>query len=304
LIKTAQHTASTTINALMDKPIRCKTLLGHNNLDFSIECLQSFLHYAEDEIYLEIFEDGSITQADEERLLSALKNSIVIKKKERDAKLDTLLAAYPACKAYRYITNFALKLFDIMLFNQENVLYIDSDIYFLKKFKLPEFGNTPVFMFDNQNAYSFSPVDLLKIRIPIFPNVNTGLFYFPQQLFDLDFLEQLLQNKAVMNGLKRYMNWSEQTIWSFLAAHAKSAAYFDNRQVIMADFALITDEETVAIHLVYYFRTHIKQLRLLPPPADENGFTEIRLKTQSAYLNKMDFAVEKFSRKMKRIYNK
>lgn len=286
----------------MVKPIRCKTLLGHQNLDFSIECLQSFLHYSSNEIYLEIFEDGSLTEADEEKLLSSLKNSVIIKKKERDIKLDFLLADYPACKAYRNSTNFALKLFDIMLFDEQDVLYIDSDIYFLKQFVLPAFNSTPVFMFDNQNAYSFSPADLLKISVPIFPNVNTGLFYFPQQLFDLNFLEQLLQNKAVMNSLKKYMNWSEQTIWSFLAAKSKSINFFDCKQVIMADFALITDEETVAIHLVYYFRTHIKQLRLLSPPA-ENTFTEIRLKPQTTYLNKLDFAIEKLSRKMKRIYN-
>lgn len=287
----------------MAKPIHCKTLLGHNNLDFSIECLQSFLHHSYDEIYLEIFEDGSITDQDEQKLLSALKNSTVIKKKERDLKLEPLLADFPACKQYRDSTNFALKLFDIMLYDDADVLYIDSDIYFLKKFVLPKLDEMPVFMTDNQNAYSFTPADLLKINIPVFPNVNTGLFYFPKNLFDLDFIEDLLQDKVIIKSFSKRMNWSEQTIWSFLAAKSRSISYFDCKQIIMADFTLKTDADTVAIHLVYYFRTHIKQLRLLPPPANENAFTEIKLNNHSAYLNKMDFVKEKLLRKMKKWYN-
>ncbi|RYY06002.1 MAG: hypothetical protein EOP43_07540, partial [Sphingobacteriaceae bacterium] len=175
----------------MAKQIHCKTLLGHNNLDFSIECLQSFLHHSADDILLEIFEDGSITDEDEAKLLSELKNSVIIKKAAREAKIELLLADYPACRAYRNSTNFAQKLFDITLHDDADMLYIDSDIYFLKKFKLPQLDEMPVFMFDNQNAYSFSPLDLMKMNISVFPNVNTGLFYFPKNLFDLNFIEQL-----------------------------------------------------------------------------------------------------------------
>ncbi|MVN20178.1 hypothetical protein [Mucilaginibacter arboris] len=285
----------------MVKPIHCKTLLGHNNLDFSIECLQSFLKHSCDEICLEIFEDGSITPADEERLLSSLKNSVVIRKGERDRKLQTMLADYPACNHYRNSTNYAQKLFDIMLYDNQDVLYIDSDIYFLKKFVLPELDETPVFMYDNQNAYSFTPIDLLKIKIPVFPNVNSGIFYFPHNLFNLSFIEQLINDAVISKGIKKGIPWLEQTIWSFLAAKSKRISYFNPNQVIMADFALKTDADTVAVHLVYYFRTHIKQLRLMP--ADGNTCSAIALKAQTSYLNKVDFAIEKFNRKIKRIYN-
>lgn len=287
----------------MVKPIHCKTLLGHNNLDFSIECLQSFLKHSCDEIQLQIFEDGSITDADEERLLSGLKNSIVVRKRERDKKLEPILANYPACKNYRNSTNFSQKLFDIMLYDNQDLFYIDSDIYFLKKFVLPQFDEMPVFMADNQNAYSFTPVDLLKINIPVFPNVNTGVFYFPQNLFNLNFIEQLLNDSVVTKSLNRRMNWSEQTIWSFLAAKSRSISYFNPDQLIMADFTLRTDSETIAIHLVYYFRTHIKQLRLLTP-VDSNTCSAIKLTAHSTYLNKVDFALEKFKRKVKLLYNK
>ena len=285
----------------MAKIIHFKTLLGHNNLDFSIECLQSFINHSCDEIHLEIFEDGSITKADEEKLLSGLKNSVVIKKKERDLKLEPLLTDYPACKQYRNSTNYAQKIFDMMLYDDQDVLYIDSDIYFLKKFVLPDFDEMPVFMADTQNAYSFTPVDFLKINIPVFPNVNTGIFYFPKNLFNLGFIEQLLNDEVIGKGVKKGIPWLEQTIWSFLAAKSRSISYFDCKQIIMADFALKTNEETVAIHLVYYFRTHINQLRLLPLPTDENACCAIKMNIHSAYLNKMDFAIEKIFRKMKRL---
>ncbi len=278
----------------------CKTLLGHNNLDFSIECLQSFLKHCCDEISLQIFEDGTLTAADEEKLLSGLKNSAIIRKKERDGKIKAVLAAFPACNAYRNTTNFAQKLFDIMLYDDQDVFYIDSDIYFLKKFALPELDEMPVFMFDTQNAYSFSPVDLIKINIPVFPNVNTGVFYFPKNLFKLDFIEQLLQDQVLTKSFNKCMNWSEQTIWSFLAAKSRSISYFDCKQLIMADFALKTDADTIAIHLVYYFRTHIKQLRLMDFP-DADSCSKINLKIHTAFLNKMDFAVEKLIRKLKRL---
>lgn len=283
----------------MVKPIHCKTLLGHNNLDFSIECLQSFIRYSCNEIHLEIFEDGSITDEDEHKLLSSLKNSSVIRKKERDERLAPILANYPACRNYRNSTNFAQKLFDVMLFDSKDLFYIDSDIYFLKKFALPQFDEMPVFMADNQNTYSFTPVDLLKINIPVFPHVNTGVFYFPKHLFNLNFVEQLLNDGVVTKSLNKRINWSEQTIWSFLAAKSRSISFFDQKQMVMADFALKTDAETVAIHLVYYFRTHIKQLRLLPA-IDSDACTAVRLTAHSSYLNKVDFAIEKLTRRIKR----
>ena len=283
----------------MAKQIHCKTLLGHQNLDFSIECLQSFLQHSGDGILLEIFEDGSITDEDEATLLSGLKNSVVVRKARRDEKLKPLLADFPACKAYRDSTNYAQKIFDVMLFDDRDVFYIDSDIYFLKKFVLPAMDEMPVFMWDTQNAYSFTPLDLLKINIPIFPNVNTGLFYFPKNLFSLAFIEALLNDGVISRGVKKSIPWLEQTIWSFLAAKSRSISYFNCKQVIMADFVLRNDADTVAVHLVYYFRTYIKQLRLLQP--EINSVTQIILEQHSAYLKKADFAVEKIIRKIKRL---
>lgn len=287
----------------MAKPVHCKTLLGHHNLDFSIECLQSFLRHSCDEVFLEIFEDGSITDADEAQLLLSLKNSTVIRKKERDEKLGPILENFPACQNYRNSTNFSQKLFDIMLYDDRDVLYIDSDIYFLKKFVLPKLDEMPVFMADNQNAYSFTPIDLLKINIPVFPNVNTGFFYFPKNLFDLAFIEDLLNDPVIIKCFSKLPNWSEQTIWSFLAAKSRSICFFDANQVVMAGFVYNIQPETVAMHLVFYFRTYIKRLRILPV-AETETCAAIKLTSHSAYLNKMDFALEKLKRKMKLLYHK
>lgn len=287
----------------MSKPVHCKTLLGHNGLDFSIECLQSFLRHSRDEVLLEVFEDGSITEEDEKQLLSSLKNSVVIRKKLRDEKLEPILENFPACKNYRNSTNFSQKLFDIMLHDDRDVLYIDSDIYFLKKFALPKLDEMPVFMADNQNAYSFTPIELLKINVPVFPNVNTGFFYFPKNLFDLAFVEDLLSDTVISKSFSKIPNWSEQTLWSFLAAKSRGICFFDAEQVVMAGFTFKVRPETVAVHLIYYFRTYIKKLRLLPVE-DAEACSAIKVAAHSAYLNKMDFAFEKVKRKMKLLYQK
>ena len=68
--------------------IKCKTLLGTKNLDFSLTCLQSFINNSADEIHLQIFEDGSLTEKDIDRLLTTLKGSTVIKKSDRDSVIN------------------------------------------------------------------------------------------------------------------------------------------------------------------------------------------------------------------------
>jgi len=87
-------------------------------------------------------------------------------------------------------------------------------------------------MSDTFNAYSFQPKEFLRIKFPIFPYVNSGVFYSPKKLYALDFIEQLLNDKIIRKGLTKKIPWLEQTIWAFLAAKSKSFCYFDNGQII------------------------------------------------------------------------
>lgn len=275
--------------------IKCKTLLGTKNLDFSLACLQSFINNSEDEIHLQIFEDGSLTDHDVHRLLTTLKGSTVIKKSDRDSVINEKLKQYPQCYKYRNSILYAHKIFDVALYDDHDLLFIDSDVLFLKKFKLPAFNNTPVFIADKHHAYSFTPVEFFNVKFPIFPHVNTGFFYFPHDLFSVEFVEQLLTDPIIGKGMGR-ISWLEQTIWGFLAARNNQTAYFDSSQIIMARKTLRVDANTIAIHLVSSYRNHFEGLKS-KVIADTEKYEDVRLKNVTAYLSKTEFAVNRIKKK-------
>ena len=56
----------------MSKEILCRTLLGTKNLEFSLECLQSFIGNSYNKIRLEIFDDGSMQPSDIQKIETLL----------------------------------------------------------------------------------------------------------------------------------------------------------------------------------------------------------------------------------------
>ena len=293
----------------MTVPIKCKTLLGHSGLEFSITCLKSFINNAKQEIHLQIFEDGTLTPADRQQLLAKLPNSNIIDKNVRDQQVAEKLNNYPSCLYYRNSTGYAQKLFDIMLYDDADVFYIDSDILFLKKFCLPQFNEIPVFMSDTFNAYSFQPWDFIRIKFPIFPYVNSGFFYFPQKMYDLDFIEQLLNDTVIRNGFINKIPWLEQTLWAFLTAKSKSFYYFDYNQIMMAQQIMKIPvkanltEDIIAVHLVGSLRGHVfPELQSIPPPAaDDNNYLQIRLMVHNRYLNNISFGIDRLKKKWRQM---
>ena len=294
----------------MAAPIKCKTLLGTWGLDFSITCLKSFVQHSEHEIQLEIFEDGTLTHDNKEQLLSTFSNCAIIDKPIRDNIVVKKLAEHPACLNYRNSTGYAQKLFDIVLYEDQDVFYIDSDILFLKKFKLPEFSGTPIFMSDTFNAYSFTPQEFLKINFPIFPYINSGIFYFPQKLYNLDFIEQLLNDKIIINGLIKKIPWLEQTLWAFLLAKSKNIFYFDHNQIVMAQQVMkipvnenITDQ-TIAVHLVSSLRGHVfpELLKIDAHIVDDTAdCKQIKVEATKGYLSTLSFAIDRLKKKWRQM---
>lgn len=279
-----------------------KTLLGHKNLRFSIDCLKSFVDNSKDQIFLQIFEDGSLKESDRDILKTELGNIAIISKKERDDKLESVLKNYPNCYRYRNDIPYAQKIFDVMLYDNEDLLFIDSDIFFIKKFKFPKFNNIPVFIWDSEHAFSFTPLEFFKIKTSIYPRVNTGLFYFPKSLFSLDFIEKLLEDKIVNKGFERRNPWLEQTVWSFLAAKNKNVNYFDKNEIVMAAKKLEIKDTTIAVHLVSTYRNHFQTLKNnITPGNASTGFKEVRLIKGVKFLNKVQFASQRLLKKTKRV---
>lgn len=285
----------------MKSPVKCKTLLGHKNLDFSIECLRTFVDNCSDEVHLQFFEDGTIDDSDKIKLLSNFKNSTIISKEDRDQKINYKLQEFPLSLSYRNNVIYAQKIFDVMLYENEDLLFIDSDVFFLKKFTLPCFGLTPVFMTDVENAYSFHPLDFLKINIPIFPRINTGFFYFPKEIFNLPFIEGLLSDEVIKKGFTNRIPWLEQTIWSFLAAKENTVSYFNKSQVIIAEKELKVSADTIAVHLVSTYRNHFSKLKAQCERSREVlTFAQIELENKRKFLNKFEFGLERIIKKTKR----
>ena len=275
---------------VMEKVYKCKTLLGHKNLEFSIACLGSFIDKSMDRIELQIFDDGTVTDADEDKLRSGLDNISVIRKHARDSTVNEKLKPFSNCLKYRNSSPYAQKLFDVMLFDESDLFFIDSDVYFVRKFRLPEFGVLPVFMRDEQNAYSFTPSEFLNIPFAIFGRVNTGLFLFPLKFYDLNFLEVLLSDSLVQRGFNR--TWLEQTLWAFLAGRIPAAQYFDSEQIKLSRRHLSIDDNTIAVHLISTFRYQFEYLKSLDLPEQEL-FRKIRLLNSTTILNKYEFAADR-----------
>lgn len=244
----------------MNNAIYCKTLLGTKNLDFSIACLSSFVNNSYDEIRLKIFEDGSLTKSDSEQLISVFPTSEIIWRKDREPIILNLLRDYPNCYNFRKSSIFAHKLFDVSLLGSEDVFFIDSDVFFISKFKLPEFRGSPIFMKDKRNAYSFGARDFLAIEDLIYPKFNSGLFYFPQSAFNLSLLEKLLGDPKITAHETR-KGWLEQTLWAFCAALTDKVYYFNPTQVILARRETKITEQTIAIHFVSTHRSHFKEFK-------------------------------------------
>jgi len=277
---------------MMNRVYKFKTLLGHKNLDFSVECLNTFVKYSEDEIGLEIFDDGTLTRSDEDKIQGAIRNVSVITKTARDKVIREKLAAYPACSRYRDSSVYSYKLFDVMLYDESDLLFIDSDVYFLKRFRLPVLDK-PSFIRDKHNAYSFTPGEFMNIDYPIYPRVNTGLFYFPFSSFDLPFLETLLSDPSILRGIKR-ISWLEQTAWAFLAGRTGGIQYFDPAQIMMSRMKLSVENDTIAVHLVSSYRYHFDYLKSLSITGREDDpSTVIRMLDETVRLKKHAFAIDR-----------
>ncbi len=278
--------------------INVKTLLGKNNLDFSISCLRSFVENSETPIRLVILDDGSLTGVEVERLQSSFKDCKIVTRQDRDSIIQEKLKNYPTCYKYREQVIYAHKIFDAMLYDDEDLIFIDSDVYFKRKYTWPDFNGIPTFMMGRQHAYSFTHMEFLKVKYPIFPYVNTGMIYCPREKFDLGFIEEVLNDQIINKGIGR-ISWLEQTMWAFIAAKAGAIRYFDPFQVVMAGGDLILKENTLAVHLVSAYRGEYKLL-LKEDVKNKEKIEPIKLITKTKFVSIPEFWIDRLKKKLRR----
>jgi Zn finger protein HypA/HybF involved in hydrogenase expression len=295
----AKESACTFLNTKNSSmSIRVKTLLGKNNLAFSISCLQSFVENAVSPIQLVVLDDGSLSTIEIEKLQSSFDDCEVVTKHHRDEIIAEKLKNYPTCYRYRQQVVYAHKIFDAMLCDDNDLIFIDSDVYFKKKFVLPDFNGIPTFMMGRQHAYSFSPLEFLKVKYSIFPYVNTGMFYFPRKQFDLEFIEALLNDKIINKGIGR-ISWLEQTVWAFIAGRGSAIQYFNPFQVVMAGSKRLLKENTLAVHLVTTYRADYNLL-INEQVKNKEEVVPVSIVTKKRHLSIHEFWMDKVRKKLRR----
>src|ERR1700724_2885870 len=194
------------------------TLLGHAHVEMALLCLGSLLRFSAAPLRLRIHDDGSLTEADLERL-DVLGHPEIVSRREADDRLAEALAARPATRAFRAATPLALKLLDVpLLAAGDDLAYCDSDVLFLRPFsvlfRLPP-GCGALFMCDPQNAYSVRSWHMLtEPRLRLAARVNTGIIGFRTRWFDPDLVEWFLARPRYRFAPV----WVEHTCWALLAA--------------------------------------------------------------------------------------
>lgn len=247
------------------------TLLGHVHVEMALACLGSLLRYSADPLRLRVHDDGSLTPEDLDRLAEGLEEPEVVPRREADGRVEEALADFPVLRSFRRENPLALKLFDAALFAGDDLAFCDSDVLFLRPFS-GLFAAEPVFMADQQNAYSVRSWHLaLHRRLALPRRVNSGVFQIRTSLFDPDLLEWYLGHPE----FRFAPVWVEQTAWALLAGRAGCRLY-DPGQIAFPGSAA----DPLALHFV-------SPLRSLLAPAlrearDRQGEPAVAIATREA----------------------
>jgi hypothetical protein len=207
------------------------TLLCHAHVDMALVCLGSLRSSLREPFRLRIHDDGTLAEEDRLRL-AVLGSPEFVSRREADERIEPVIAGHPRSLAFRRSNPLALKLLDACLLAEGELLYCDSDVLFLRAVEgLFDAGGpqASVFMRDEQNAYSLRSWQLARHRLRIPARLNTGLFRFPRDRFDLDLVEWYLGRREMHFAPV----WMEQTAWALVAGNAETA-FFEPRRFRLA----------------------------------------------------------------------
>lgn len=188
-------------------------LLGSRHVGMCLWAVKSLLHFSGKKYSVVLHDDGSLTEADINKLKRHLIGVKIFRKTDADKLIDSKISAYPYIKKYRYgqlgetawgrkMSVFSLKLVDFNLLTQaRKILSLDTDVLF---FKRPDEIVSWIDNFDshetlycheyytpsfdkNKNLTGFTR----KEDAPI--GFNSGLICLDRESFSLDTLELWLQ---------------------------------------------------------------------------------------------------------------
>ncbi len=201
--------------------VECWTLICRRDLKAGRICLGSLSAALEGRVRFSILEDGSLSDEEAAWLESEFPGSRVVRRKEADERMASVLGRYPDSLKYRSEHVFGLKLLDIpwLAGEGDRIRYIDSDVLFLRKttdpFASPD--GCPVFFGDDDHGYAGRFWKMkwgYRWRVPA--GLNAGFLSFPRRLYDPEFIEWFLKEEEF-----RRVPWCrEQTCWAIMARDA------------------------------------------------------------------------------------
>lgn len=229
-----------------------------------LRCLGSLVRSASG-ARLALHDDGTLTAEDIENLEKTLPVAEVVSRRRANEAMQEALGRYPACAAMRAENVLMLKLFDVALMGSDaDIRYCDTDVLFFRAvsglFDRNDGSPAAVFMRDSNHAYAARPWHLLgpeALHLPRY--VNSGLFMFPRDRFDLEFLDWLLSQDRIRSIFAHIASWAEQTCWAALAFRAGCGLWDQERIAVVNDRWRLNDR-SVAAHFVSSSRNRFAEV--------------------------------------------
>lgn len=238
-------------------------LLGRKHVGMALWAVKSFLHATKRSFKVVLHDDGTLSEDDLVKLKTHLVGARIIRKREADAIMRQILAAYPNCFEYRFTSRdttdhrgtkynmriFSLRLFDFnLLADSKKTLVLDADVLFFKEPKeILDWATSPS---DGVSLYSveqYLPVRDARNRIVRFDlkdprptAANAGLLCFDKQAFDLEVIDRWIGDHRDL--MDKYATF-EQAAYNHLIMRHGTATPLSDRYSFN-----YTDDQVSATH--------------------------------------------------------
>ena len=248
--------------------MKVSSLICKRHIPCGTLCLGSLMRCAPD-ASLTLFEDGSLSDGDVEKLQSDLSPARIVRRAEVDEQMNTLLARHPHCRKYRDEQPVGLKLFDIPFLTDGDSVYFDCDIFFFRAFDpealLVAARDRFVFMLDINEGYSGSLARLVwRYQMKMASKINAGIIAFPRALHDLDFIEWFLS----IPEFQAIPHMAEQTCFAAMAG--MRCDIVAPRQVGCVTRKTVGPGDYVALHFIANQKARLSEF-LMNSTKEENA---------------------------------
>lgn len=206
--------------------VEIRTLLCHQHVDMYLWAIRALLHFSDLDCPVIVHDDGSLTREDVATLRQSVPWLEVLARREADAQMGPLLAAFPWCQRQRANGVSTLKLLDMpLLARSTHTLHFDSDILCLRT---PEVLSMHLLEPDNVVRYNREFGGSPYNRIAGFTDVlgeacddlNAGLMLMPNDIVRLTEIEPIAEWVNTV-GVKQGCRVDDQLVYAVLLSRRK-----------------------------------------------------------------------------------